>query len=71
VYVVGHQNVRVYLVPQAGAQEPDAIYDDLATEAFSEKGPPILDVRGDEIRESFIRVTPKIWHIIPSLVWSG
>jgi len=62
--MVRHQNVRVYPVPQAGAQEPNAIYYDLATGVFSKEGLPILDVRGDEIRESFIRVTPKIWHTV-------
>ena len=62
--MIWHQNVRVYSVPEAGAQKPDAIYYDLATEAFSKEGLPIFDVRGDEIRESFIRVTPKIWHTV-------
>jgi hypothetical protein len=73
VHVVRHQNVRVYSVSQAGAQEPDAIYYDLATRAFSKEWLPIFDVCGDEIRESFIRVTPKIWHAVPSgaFVWSG
>jgi hypothetical protein len=54
----------VYPVPQAGAQEPNAIYYDLATGVFSKEGLPIFDVCGDEIRESFIRVTPKIWHTV-------
>jgi hypothetical protein len=61
----------MYPVPQASAQEADTIYYDLAAVAFGEDGTPIFDVCGDEVRESFVRVTPKIWHIIPSLVWSG
>jgi hypothetical protein len=47
-------------VPQTGAQEPDAIYYNLATGVFNKERLPIFDVRGDKIRESFIRVTPKI-----------
>jgi len=71
VKVVRHQNVRVYSVPQAGAQKPYAIYYDLATGAFRKEGPSIFDVCGDEIRESFIRVTPKIWHTVTSEHLSG
>jgi hypothetical protein len=60
-------------VPQAGAQEPDAIYYDLATGAIRKEWLSVFDVRGDEIRESLIGVTPKIWHAFPSeaFVWSG
>lgn len=63
--VVWHKNVRVYPVTEVGAQEAYAVYYELATGAFSEEGLPILDVSGDEIRESFIRVAPKIWHAVP------
>jgi hypothetical protein len=71
VHVVWHQNVRVHSVPQVGAQEPDAVYYDLATIVFGKEGLPIFDVRCDEIRESFIGVTSKIWHTFPGLVGLG
>lgn len=64
--MIRYNNIRVYPVFQAGAQESNAVYYDLATGAFSKEGLSVFDVRGDEIRESFIRVTPKIWYSIPS-----
>jgi hypothetical protein len=69
VHMVWHQSVCVHLVPQAGTQEPDVIHYDLATIVLSKEGLPVLNIRGDEVRESFIRVALKIWHIVLSEVF--
>ena len=62
--MVWHQNVGVYPVPLAGAQEADAIYYDVATPVFTKEWLPIFDNCGDEIRETFIGVALEIWHTI-------
>ncbi|MDO8635717.1 MAG: hypothetical protein Q7R34_05650 [Dehalococcoidia bacterium] len=62
--MVWHQNVCVYLMPKAGAQEPYATYYDLATAMLSKEGLPVFDIRGDEVREAFVRVALKTRHTV-------